>query len=135
MDKITVMIVDDHSLIRQTWERLLALHNQYEVISSTGNAQVAIDTARRHQPNLMLLDIRMVPMDGFEVLKMIRQYSPATRVIGVSLHSDPDIAAKMKAAGASGYVCKNASTEEFMSTINEVMMGHPLAVPDAGTAM
>ena len=69
------MIVDDHTLIRETWSFLLGRNENFEVISEVGDGQEAIDIARDKRPNIVLLDINMSPLNGFDVLKMIRKLS------------------------------------------------------------
>jgi two-component system, NarL family, invasion response regulator UvrY len=121
--KITVMIIDDHTLIRDTWRRLIGLYPEYEVVFDTGNGQQAIDTARDKRPNVALLDINMTPMNGFQILEMIRKFSPGTKVIAVSMHSQPAYAKKMMRLGAKGYVTKNSTSDELMHAIAEVAAG------------
>ena len=76
MSKITIMIVDDHTLIRETWSYLLGRNEELEVIAELGDGQRAIEIARDKRPNIVLLDINMSPLNGFDILKMIRKLSP-----------------------------------------------------------
>ncbi len=108
MGKITVLIVDDHTLIRETWSFLLGRNENFEVIAEVGDGQKAIDIARDKRPNIVLLDINMTPLNGFDVLKMIRKQSPGSKVIAVSMHSQPAYAKKMLRMGAKGYITKNS---------------------------
>ncbi len=124
MKEITVMIVDNHTLIRETWARLLGLYEQYKVIANVGDGQEAIDAAQEKKPDLMLLDINMTPVNGFEVLKMVRKYSPMTKVVAVSMHSQPAYAKKMLRGGAKGYITKNSPSDELMFAIDEVLAGN-----------
>ncbi len=71
-----------------------------------------------------MLDINMAPMSGFDVLKMIRKYSPSSKIIGVSMHSQPAYAKKMLRLGAKGYVTKNSPRSEMMQAITEVSNNH-----------
>lgn len=123
MAKITVLIVDDHMLIRETWSFLLGRNENFEVIAEVGDGQKAIDIARDKRPNIVLLDINMTPLNGFEVLKMIRKQSPGSKVIAVSMHSQPAYAKKMLRMGAKGYVTKNSPRQEMLDAIMEVNNG------------
>ncbi len=123
MEKVSVLIIDDHTLIRETWDRLLGLYPQFEVIANTGDGQEAVDIALKRRPLLVLLDINMTPIGGFELLKMIRKYSPVSKVIAVSMHSQPAYAKKMLRGGACGYVTKNSSSDELMEAIGQVLEG------------
>lgn len=124
MGKITVLIVDDHTLIRETWSFLLGRNDNFEVIAEVGDGQKAIDIARDKRPNIVLLDINMTPLNGFDVLKMIRKQSPGSKVIAVSMHSQPAYAKKMLRMGAKGYVTKNSPRQEMLDAIMEVQGGN-----------
>lgn len=124
MGKITVMIVDDHTLIRETWSFLLGRNENFDVVAEVGDGQRAIDIARDKRPNIVLLDINMSPLNGFDVLKMIRKLSPGSKVIAVSMHSQPAYAKKMLRLGAKGYVTKNSPRQEMLDAINEVYKGN-----------
>lgn len=124
MGKITVLIVDDHTLIRETWSFLLGRNENFEVIAEVGDGQKAIDIARDKRPNIVLLDINMTPLNGFDVLKMVRKQSPGSKVIAVSMHSQPAYAKKMLRMGAKGYVTKNSPRQEMLDAIIEVNNGN-----------
>jgi two-component system, NarL family, invasion response regulator UvrY len=124
MAKITVLIVDDHTLIRETWSFLLGRNENFEVIAEVGDGQKAIDVARDKRPNIVLLDINMTPLNGFDVLKMIRKQSPGSKVIAVSMHSQPAYAKKMLRMGAKGYVTKNSPRQEMLDAIMDVQNGN-----------
>lgn len=124
MGKTTILIVDDHTLIRETWSFLLGRNENFEVIAEVGDGQKAIEIARDKRPNIVLLDINMAPLNGFDVLKMIRKLSPGSKVIGVSMHSQPAYAKKMLRLGAKGYVTKNSPRQEMLDAIGEVTKGN-----------
>lgn len=123
MSRITIMIVDDHTLIRETWSFLLGRNEGFEVIAEVGDGQQAIETARDKRPNIVLLDINMSPLNGFDILKMIRKLSPGSKVIAVSMHSQPSYAKKMLRLGARGYITKNSPRQEMIDAIKEVYNG------------
>lgn len=118
------MIVDDHTLIRETWSFLLGRDEKFEVIAEVGDGQKAIEIARDKRPNIVLLDINMTPLNGFDVLKMIRKLSPGSKVIAVSMHSQPAYAKKMLRLGARGYVTKNSPRQEMVDAIMDVYNGN-----------
>lgn len=124
MAKITVLIVDDHTLIRETWSFLLGRNDNFEVIAEVGDGQKAVDIARDKRPNIVLLDINMTPLNGFDVLKLIRKQSPGSKVIAVSMHSQPAYAKKMLRMGAKGYVTKNSPRQEMLDAIMDVQNGN-----------
>lgn len=125
MEKRTsVLIVDDHTLIRESWSLLLKYEKKFDVIANTGDSEEAIKIVTEQKPELVLLDINMGVTSGFDVLRSIRKVSPGTRVIGISMHSQPAYARKMIRGGAKGYVTKNSTTEELLFAIKEVMAGN-----------
>ncbi|HEY4061956.1 MAG TPA: response regulator transcription factor [Puia sp.] len=124
MKKISIMIVDDHTLIRETWSFLLGKNENFDVVAECGDGERAIELARDRRPDVVLLDINMAPMSGFDVLKMIRKYSPGSKIIGVSMHSQPAYAKKMLRLGAKGYVTKNSPRQEMLEAISEVSNNH-----------
>ena len=120
MKKVSIMIVDDHTLIRETWSFLLGKNENFDVIAECGDGERAVELARDKRPDVVLLDINMAPMSGFDVLKSIRKYSPGSKIIGVSMHSQPAYAKKMLRLGAKGYVTKNSPRQEMLEAIAEV---------------
>jgi two-component system invasion response regulator UvrY len=130
MKRATVLIVDDHTLIRDSWALLFSRHDRFQVLEHTGDGKHAIELATKYRPDIVLLDINMGPMHGFEVLKMIRNYSPSSKVIAVSLHLQPVYAKRMINNGAKGYVSKNSSAEELLKAVDEVLAGRTYVSDD-----
>ena len=124
MEKISVLIADDHKLIRDTWSFILNNDPRFQVIAECGDSEEAVEAAKVKRPNIVLMDINMMPISGFEATEKIRKVSPASRIIGVSMHSQPAYAKKMLQIGAKGYVTKNSSKEEMMKAILEVHQGN-----------
>jgi two-component system invasion response regulator UvrY len=125
--KITILVVDDFALIRDAWKTLLE-RNGFEVIAAVGEGQRAIDYARDKRPHLILLDINMTPVNGFDVLKETRRVSPGTKVIAVSGHPHSSYVKQMIKGGAKGYITKNTPADEFIEIINRVMEGEEKVV-------
>jgi len=123
MKKVTVMLIDDHTLIRESWRALLNTVENIEIVAESGDGLLAIEMARITRPGIVLLDINMPQVSGMEVLKNIRKVSPLTRVIIVSMHSEPAFAKKMLRLGAKGYITKNSPVNELLDAINEVSIG------------
>jgi DNA-binding NarL/FixJ family response regulator len=124
MEKITILLVDDHKLIRESWSFILNSDSRFEVIGETSNPEEAVEIAKAKKPKIVLMDINMTPINGFEGTKLIRKYSPGSKVIGISMHSMPAYARKMIQLGAMGYVTKNSSKDELINAIIEVFNGH-----------
>ncbi len=123
MEKITILLVDDHKLIRDSWAFVLNSDPRFEVIGETSDGNEAVFIAKSKKPRIVLMDINMTPMNGIEATKLIRKFSPESKIIGVSMHSIPAYTRKMLQAGAVGYVTKNSSKEELMTAVIEVNSG------------
>jgi DNA-binding NarL/FixJ family response regulator len=123
MEKISVLIADDHKLIRETWSYILNNDSRFQVIAECGDSEQAVEITKQKRPHIVLMDINILPISGFEATERIRKVSPATKVIGVSMHSQPAYAKKMLQIGAKGYVTKNSSKEEMIRAILEVNEG------------
>jgi|SRR5688572_5632207 len=123
MDKITILLADDHKLVLESWKYMLEIDGRFSVIGTANSGMQAVELATSLRPKVVLLDINMQGMDGFEATKLIRKCAPGTKIIGVSMHSMPAYAKKMIKYGASGYVTKNSSKRELIQTILEVCDG------------
>lgn len=123
MEKINVLIADDHKLIRETWSYILNSDSRFQVIAECGDSEQAVEVTKQKRPHIVLMDINIMPISGFEATERIRKVSPNTKVIGVSMHSQPAYAKKMLQIGARGYVTKNSSKEEMIKAILEVNDG------------
>src|SRR5580700_9382456 len=123
MKKTSIMLVDDHTLIRESWRALLATIENMQMVAECGDGRLAGELAKNARPDIVLLDLNMKPMNGFEVLKIIRHLSPLSKVIGLSMRSEPVFAKKLLRLGASGYLTKNSPRQEMIDAINEVHNG------------
>lgn len=123
MEKITILIADDHTLVRETWSFILNTDERFKVIAESGSGEEAVELAKQLRPNIVIMDINLPGMNGIEATQQIRKYSPASRILGVSLHTQPTYARKMIQKGAMGYVTKNSSREEMFRAIIEIQEG------------
>lgn len=123
MEKISVLLVDDHRLIRDSWSQIINWEPNLEVVGSASSGAEAIELAKEKRPRIILMDINMSPVNGFETTKVIRKQSPGCRIIGVSMHALPVYAKKMFKMGAYGYITKNSSREELLTAITHVNAG------------
>ena len=123
MEKITILIADDHTLVRETWSFILNTDERFSVIAESGSGEEAVELAKQLRPNIVIMDINLPGMNGIEATQLIRKFSPASKILGVSLHTQPTYARKMIQKGAMGYVTKNSSREEMFKAIIEVQNG------------
>ena len=124
MKRISVLLVDDHRLMMEAWAIVLGQNKQFKVVGQATDPSQAIELAEAHKPDIVLTDINMAPIDGFVVTEKILEISPASGVIGVSMHNIPLYAKKMLRLGGKGYVTKNSSKDELVKAIQDVYEGN-----------
>ena len=122
-ERIRVIIVDDHKMVRETWRMLLDGYQQVFVIKECNSGTEAINEAPALDPHVILMDINMTPVNGFEATRKILKSSPHIKIIGMSVNNQPGYARNMMQLGARGYMTKNSSREEMIRAIKEVMKG------------
>jgi DNA-binding NarL/FixJ family response regulator len=120
MEKITILITDDHTLVRESWVLLFNSDPRFNVVATCGSGEEAVELAKNLRPDIVIMDINLPGIKGFEATTLIRKYSPGSKILGVSLHTQPAYARKMMQSGAMGYVTKNSSQEEMFKAITEI---------------
>jgi two-component system, NarL family, invasion response regulator UvrY len=123
VNPIRIILVDDHPLARESWRMLLNYDARFSVIHECDNGRDAIESAERLVPDLMLVDINMHPVNGFEVAQKVLEKNPAVKIIGISVNNQPSYANRMLEIGARGFVTKGSSFEEITHAIMEVSRG------------
>ena len=123
MKKITILIADDHKLVRQTWEFVFNSDDRFQVLAECATAEQAIETSRQLRPDVVIMDINLPGMSGVEATPLILKFSPGSKIIGVSMHTQPAYLKSIMNNGALGYVTKNSSKEEMFKAILEVHAG------------
>ena len=120
---IRILIVDDHQLVRSGLRRLLEAEEDIEVEDEAGTAHDAIRLARLHKPDVILLDVVMPGGNGIDAIPEIIEASPETKVVTLSMQDDPVYVRHAFAAGAKGYVLKEAADDELLAAIRVVANG------------
>ena len=120
---IRIILVDDHSLVRESWEMLLKRNPRFEVVASCDNGHTGIREAEQYSPDILLVDINMHPLTGFDVTEKLMRIKPSIKIIGVSVHNDPRYANRIMELGAKGYITKSSPLEEIHHAITEVSNG------------
>ena len=121
--KKTILIVDDHPLVREGLKSILRPATEYEVIGQAGRARDALHLVKSLKPDLVLLDLSLPDKSGLELSRQIRKISPSTRIMIVSMHSKVDYIVKAFQAGATGYMTKESATESLLGGIERVLNG------------
>jgi DNA-binding NarL/FixJ family response regulator len=123
MKKISILLVDDHLLLREMWTTVLNNDQRLHVTHSTGNGAEAVAIANQEKPDIILMDVAMAPLDGIILTREITSRPTTSKIIGVSMYNIAGMAKRMMLAGAKGYLTKNASWEELITAILEVNAG------------
>ena len=127
--KYRVLLVDDHTLVRQGIRALLATMDDVEVVGESGDGLEAMNAVREHRPDVVLLDIAMPGLNGLEAAARITKEFPATRILVLSMHGTEAHVAQALRAGASGYLLKGADVAEFAAAIRAVAQGGTYLTP------
>jgi DNA-binding NarL/FixJ family response regulator len=123
MEKVSVVIADDHKMIAQAWATMVGLHPKLTVAGIFENTQDLLDNIDKIRPDIILLDINISPISGLDAIPFIRKLSPGSRIIGVSMHNQTAYAKRMIRNGARGYVTKSSEKDEMYKAIETVMQG------------
>jgi DNA-binding NarL/FixJ family response regulator len=128
MDKVKVIIADDHALVREGLRRLLELDPNIEVLTEVGDGQGAINMVRKLRPDVVLMNVNMPGTDGIVATKVIKREMPSIRVIALTIYEDEEVI-EMVRAGVSAYVLKDVAGSELIDTIYRVMNGEVVIHP------
>jgi DNA-binding NarL/FixJ family response regulator len=135
MKKIKVLIVDDHTLVRQGIRALLGLTADIEIIGEAADGREAIEKVQTLKPDIVLMDLAMRNMGGLEATRIIRREFPSAKVIAVTQYDDSEYVIPVVEAGARGYVNKMASPLELTSAIQAVYKGESYLSSSAAAAL
>lgn len=129
MNKIRLILVDDQALFREGLRILLEQHDRLEIVAEVGNGAEAIDAAKLHNPDIMLMDLRMPKLNGVEATRAIRQEMPHIRIIVLTTFEDDDEVYEALSAGASGYLLKASPSERVIQAIELTAQGESFIEP------
>ena len=118
---IRILLVDDHSIIRQGLRVLLDKKNNFEVVGEAENGRVALSMARKLDPDVIVMDINMPDLNGVDAARQILSERPETRIIALSMYSDRSYVKGMLKAGVAGYLQKNCTFQELSKAILAVV--------------
>ena len=118
-----VLITDDHDLVRDGYQRMLAREEGLEVVGEAVNGREAVELCRKLRPDLILMDVRMPEMDGLEATRRIKAEFPTTGVLVVTTYDNPDYLLEAIEAGAAGYVLKDAPKQQLVNAVRRTLNG------------
>jgi DNA-binding NarL/FixJ family response regulator len=129
MGTIRVLLADDHRLVRAGLRALLQSLEGVQVVAEAGNGYEALKLAEQHQPDIVIMDIGMEGLNGLEAAARLAKFTPAPRVIILSMHANEEYVRRSLQAGAAGYLLKGAEPAELELALQAVMRGETYLTP------
>jgi DNA-binding NarL/FixJ family response regulator len=127
--KITVLLVDDHNLVRRGFRRILEDEADLEVVAEAADGEEAVRMAEKFRPETIVMDCALPGVSGLVATERILKFAPETKILFLSMHSEETLARQAMAAGAAGYILKNAVDLELATAIRRVAAGETVVAP------
>jgi NarL family two-component system response regulator LiaR len=134
-DKIRLLIVDDHKVVRNGLQVFISLYDDIEVVGEARNGQQAVEQCATHQPDVVLMDMVMPVMDGPTATRLIREQFPQVQVVALTSFDEEEIVQRAIEAGAVGYLYKDVEEDELIDAIRSAREGRPVLAPEAMKAL
>lgn len=135
MDKIKVLVVDDHAMMRDGIRALSNVHDDIEIVGEAAEGKEAIEKTLELAPDVIVMDIAMPGMDGLEATRRITKKNPKTKVLVLTQHDNKEYILASIKAGATGYIPKKALGSELVSAIRAVHKGDSFLYPSAAATL
>ncbi len=135
MDKIRVLVVDDHAIMRDGIRALLDIYDDVEIVGEASEGKEAIEKTRELLPNVIVMDIAMPGMDGLEATRRITKKNPKVKVLVLTQYDNKEYILSTIKAGATGYIPKRAVGSELILAIRAVHKGDSFLYPSAAAAL
>jgi DNA-binding NarL/FixJ family response regulator len=129
-DPIRVVLIDDHTVLRDGLKLLLSLEPDIQVVGEAGSGGEGIAVSERYRPSVVVTDVGLPDVDGVEVTRRLREGLPETRVLVLTVHDEDHYVFTLIQAGASGYLLKNAAGDDLVNAIRTVVAGKPWLQPE-----
>jgi DNA-binding NarL/FixJ family response regulator len=129
MKKIGVLLVDDHTVVRQGLRALLNSEEDIEVIGEAENGRQAVVQARKTPPDVVVMDVAMPLLNGLEATRQILKFLPSTKVLVLTSYGDDECVEQLMQAGAAGYLIKQTAANDLLKAIREVQRGNAFFSP------
>jgi len=133
MSRARVLLADDHTLVAEAFRKLVEPH--YEVVGIVADGRALIAAARSLKPDVIVVDLAMPLLNGLEATVQLRQISPKSKIIIVTMEEDSNVAADAIRKGASGYLLKTAAASELLKAIQDVLKSKSYVTPQIAQGM
>ena len=133
--KVTILLADDHPVVRSGLRMLLEAEDDLEVVAEAGDTDSAMRYVLGHRPSVLILDLNMPGSSSLQAIPEIRKSAPGTAIVVLTMQNDPAFAREALGAGASGYVLKQAAGEELVQAIRVAVEGGTYLNPELGARM
>jgi DNA-binding NarL/FixJ family response regulator len=127
---IRLLLADDHAIVRSGLKQLFSLAPDLQVMGEAVDGAGLLDALRKQQPDLVLLDVNMPGLSGPDLILRIKAHWPTLPILVLSMHNEPQVAARVLKAGASGYVTKDSEMDVLLAAIRKVAGGGKFIVPE-----
>lgn len=131
----SVLIVDDHPIVREGLSQLINAENDLEVCGDAANVQEALETLEHSEPDIVILDLSLPDRDGLELLREIRNETSHLPVLVLSMHDEAMYAERLLSAGANGYIMKQAAADQLLTALRRVLAGGVYVSERLGSSM
>ncbi len=132
---VRIVLADDHVVVRSALRMLLEAEPEFEVVSEAGDAEEAARKVRGHHPQVLVLDVNMPGGSGLAAVPKIREESPETQIVVLTMQSEPAFAREAMQAGALGYVLKEAADAELVQAVRMAAAGETYLQPELGARL
>ncbi len=130
-----IVLADDHAVVRSALRMLLEAEPGFKVVSEAGDAEEAARKVRGHRPHVLVLDLNMPGGSGLGIVPRIREESPETQIVVLTMQSEPAFAREAMQAGALGYVLKEAADAELVQAVRMASVGETYLQPELGARL
>ncbi|HWP47074.1 MAG TPA: response regulator transcription factor [Candidatus Limnocylindrales bacterium] len=129
MQKTTIILADDHTIVRQGLRALLEAERDMKVVGEAENGRQAVQLTKKLQPDVVVMDIAMPLLNGIQAARQIRKHNASTKVLILSMYQDDEYVYQAVQVGVAGYLVKQTAANELLTAIREVKKGHAFFSP------
>ena len=127
MGRTKILLADDHKMFSQGLQTLL--EDEFDLVGTVGDGQALVDAAKRLNPDVIIVDVSMPVLNGFDAVRQLKEWGTAAKIIFLTMHADDRLLAEAFRCGGVGYVLKQSAGEELILAVKQVLAGHKYVTP------